>query len=94
MYIILLMGLDSIIKNNPDWDNNINSIYINNNICKSMKQINEALEKDFKNEEKNNKILKDYINKHNKNYKYVDEKEKKKKIKNIVIIIFNFLFFS
>ena len=76
------MGLDSIIKNNPDWDNNINSIYINNNICKSMKQINEALEKDFKNEEKNNKILKDYINKHNKNYKYVDEKEKKKKIKN------------
>jgi hypothetical protein len=41
------MGLDSIIKNNPDWDNNINSIYINNNICKSVKQINEALERNF-----------------------------------------------
>ena len=37
------MGLDSIITNNPDWDNNIS---------KSMKQINEALERDFKNEKK------------------------------------------
>ena len=75
------MGLDSIIKNNPNWDNNINSVYINNNICKTMKEINKALEEDFKNEEKNNKALKENIQKNKNNYKYVDEKEKQKKKK-------------
>jgi hypothetical protein len=73
------MGLDSIIKNNPNWDNNINSVYINNNIYRTMKEINKALEEDFKNEEKNNKTLKEYIQKNNKNYIKNDYKEKQKK---------------
>ena len=75
------MGLDNIIKNNPDWDNNVNSIYINNNICKTMKEINKALEEDFKNAEKNNKLLKEHLEKNNKNYIKISEKEKQKKKK-------------
>ncbi len=75
------MGLDSIIKNNPNWDNNINSVYINNNIYKTAKQINKALEEDFKNEAKNNKALKEHIQKNNKNYIKVDENEKLKQKK-------------
>jgi hypothetical protein len=73
------MGLDTIIKNNPNWDNNIDSVYINNNICKTMEEINKALEEDFKNEEKKNKALKENIQKNKNNY--VNEKEKQKKKK-------------
>lgn len=73
------MGLDSIIKNNPDWDNNVNSIYINNNICKSIKEINRALEEDFKNAERNNEALKRHLERNNPNYRKLSEKEKKKK---------------
>jgi hypothetical protein len=75
------MGLDSIIKNNPNWDNNINSVYINNNICKTIKEINKGLKEDFENEERNNRLLKEHIQKNKNNYKYVDEKEKQKKKK-------------
>jgi len=75
------MGLDSIIKNNPNWDNNINSVYINNNIFRTAKEINRALEEDFKNEERNNRLLKEHIQKQNRNYIKVDEKDKLKKKK-------------
>jgi hypothetical protein len=75
------MGLDSIIKNNPNWDNNINFIYINNGICRSIKEINRALKEDFINEERNNRLLKEHLQKQNRNYIKVDEKEKLKKKK-------------
>ena len=75
------MGLDNIIKNNPNWDNNINSVYINNNICKTMKEINKELEEDFKNGGKNTKYLKEQLEKNNDNYKKISEEEKKKKKK-------------
>ncbi len=76
------MGVDSIIKNNnPDWDNNVNSIYINNNICRTMKDINKALEEDLKNDGKHNKYLKEQLEKNSKNYKKISEEEKKKKNK-------------
>jgi hypothetical protein len=73
------MGLDNIIKNNPDWDTNVNSIYINNNICKSMKELNRALEKDFQNAERNNEMLKRHLEKQNPNFIKLSEKEKQKK---------------
>lgn len=75
------MGLDNIIKNNPDWDNTVDSVYINNNICKTMKEINKALEEDLKNGGKNNKYLKEQLEKNNKNYKKISEEEEKKKKK-------------
>jgi hypothetical protein len=68
------MGVDSIIKlNNPDWDNNVNSIYINNNICRSFKEINRSLEKDFTNER-----LKRELEKSSPNFKRISEEEKRK----------------
>ena len=73
------MGLDNIIKNNPDWDNNVNSIYIDNNICKSMKEINRALEEDFKSGGRNNKLLKELLEKRNPNFKRISEEEQRKK---------------
>jgi hypothetical protein len=75
------MGLDTIIKNNPDWDNNVNSIYINNNICKSIKEINRRLKEDFENGDKNNKYLKEHLQKSNKNFKKLTEEEEKKKMR-------------
>ncbi len=68
------MGVDSIIKlNNPDWDNNVNSIYINNGISRSMKKINRAIEEDFTNER-----LKRELEKRNPNFKKISEEEKRK----------------
>ncbi len=68
------MGVDSIIKlNNPDWDNNVNSIYINNGISRSMKKINRAIEEDFTNER-----LKRELEKRNPNFKRISEEEKRK----------------
>ena len=66
------MGVDSIIKlNNPDWDNNVNSIYINNGISRSFKEINRAIEEDCKNE-----LLKREVEKRNPNFKRISEEEK------------------
>jgi len=76
------MGLENIIKNsNPDWDNNVNSIYINNNICKSVKEINRALLEDLKNTAENNRRLKEHLERQNKNLQKLSEKEKKDKLK-------------
>jgi hypothetical protein len=75
------MGLDNIIKNNPNWDNTVNSVYIDNNICKTMKEINKALEEDFKNGGKNNKYLKEQLEKNNINYKKISKREEEKKNK-------------
>jgi hypothetical protein len=79
------MGLFDIIKNNPNWNNNVDSVYINNNICKTMKEINKGLEEEFKNQEKNNKNSKKYEEKQKereKKKKEKEEEENKNKNKN------------
>ena len=43
------MRFYNIIKNNPNWNNNIEYIYINNNICKITKQLNDILIKNLEN---------------------------------------------
>jgi len=77
------MGLDSIIKNNKNWDNNVNSVYINNNICKTFKEINRELEEDLKNGGKNTKYYEQNLERHNKNFKRLTEEEKKEKKKRV-----------
>ena len=67
------MGVYSIIKSNPDWDNNVNSIYIDNGISRSFKEINRSLEKDLKNER-----LKRELEKRSTNFKRISEEEKRK----------------
>jgi len=50
------MGIDTLIQNNnPNWDNNVDFIKIDNMICRSMKAINRALKKEL--EEKKKKGL-------------------------------------
>ena len=46
-----------------------------------MKEINKALEEDFKNGGKNNKYLKEQLEKNNINYKKISKKEEEKKNK-------------
>ena len=75
------MGLDNIIKNNPDWDNTVESVYINNNISKSIKEINRAIEEDLKSGGKNNKLLKELLEKRNPNFKRISEEEERKRKK-------------
>ncbi len=69
------MGLDNLIKNNPDWDNTVESVYINNGISRSMKEINRALE----NGARNNELLKRELEKRNPNFKRISEEEERKK---------------
>jgi len=69
------MGVDSIVKSNPDWDNNVNSIYINNGIRRSFKEINRSLEKDFTNERER---IKRELEKCSPNFKRISEEEKRK----------------
>jgi len=68
------MGLDNLVKNNPDWDNNVNSIYINNGI--SFKEINRAIKEDFTNER-----IKRELEKSSRNFKRISEEEKIKRKK-------------
>lgn len=78
------MGLEDIVKNNPNWDNNVNSIYINNNICKTKEQINKGLEEEFKNQEENNrrkKLTKAYIEKMKEKERAKKEEERERKYK-------------
>jgi len=50
------MGIDTLIQNNnPNWDNNVTFIKIDNMICRPMKAINRALKKEL--EEKKKKGL-------------------------------------
>jgi len=51
------MSVLEIIKNNRNWNNNVNSVCIDNGICKTAKEINEALEKKFKKEEKEKEMF-------------------------------------
>ena len=71
------MGLENIIKNDPDWNNNVNYIYINNNIHKSVEEINRALQEDFQNAAENNRRLAEHLERQNKNFKRLTKKKKK-----------------
>ena len=51
------MSVLEIIKNNRNWNNNVNSVCIDNGICKTAKEINEALEKKIKKEEKEKEMF-------------------------------------
>ncbi len=73
------MGLDNLVKNNPDWDNTVESVYINNGISRSMKEINRALEEDLKSGGKYTERLKRELEKNNKNFKRISEEEQRKK---------------
>jgi hypothetical protein len=55
--------MDLYKKKKQNKFNNVNSIYIKNNICKSMKELNRVLEKDFQNAERNNEMLKRHLEK-------------------------------
>lgn len=70
------MGLDKIIAEDKEWKSSVNHILIKNNICKTMKEINDALQKNINNS--NNKALIENLQKNNKNYKKVDEEKKNK----------------
>lgn len=72
------MGLDNIIEKDPEWRSSINYILIKNNICRTMKEINDSLNKSIDDKIKNNKpIFEDYKN-NNINYKKAEEIKKKK----------------
>ena len=78
------MGLDNIIKNDPEWNHNIEYIKIKNKNCKSMNEINNAI-KNLDNNNTNVKIYDKSLLKEIKEKEIKDkekEKEKKKKYKN------------
>ena len=65
------MRFYNIIKNNPNWNNNIEYIYINNNICKTTKKLNDILRKDLENGDRNRKSVIEQFQKNNKNYQKI-----------------------
>jgi hypothetical protein len=78
------MGIENIIKNNPNWNNSVESVYINNNIFKTKEEINKGLEEEFKNQEENNrrkKLTKAYIEKMKEKERTKKEKEEEKERK-------------
>jgi len=70
------MGIDTLIQNNnPNWDNNVDFIKIDNMICRSMKAINRALKKEL--EEKKKKGLSPQEIKEQKEKQRLIDKQKK-----------------
>lgn len=72
------MGFDNIIENNKEWKSSTNYILIKNNICKTMKEINDSLNKHIDEKKKNNKPLFENFQKNNVDYKKSEEYKKKK----------------
>jgi hypothetical protein len=74
------MGLDSMLENDKEYKSSINYILINNNVCKSMKEINYNLNKNIDEANRKGKSIYDDIRKNNPNYlKAVENKKKKDK---------------
>ena len=71
------MGFDNIIENNKEWKSSTNYILIKNNICKTMKEINDSLNKHIDEKKKNNKPLFENFQKNNVDYKKSEEYKKK-----------------
>jgi len=72
------MGFDNIIENDKEWKSSTNYIIIKNNICKTMKEINDSINKCIDDKKKNNKSLFENFEKNNVDYKKAEEYKKKK----------------
>ena len=72
------MGLDSIIDDDKEYKSSLNYILINNNVCKTMKEINYTLNKNIDDAQKKNKSVYEDFTKNNVNYKKAVENKKKK----------------
>ena len=72
------MGFDNIIENDKEWKSSTNYIIIKNNICKTMKEINDSINKSIDDKKKNNKSLFENFEKNNVDYKKAEEYKKKK----------------
>ena len=79
------MGLDSIIDNDKEYKSTLNYILINNNVCKTMKEINYIINKNIDDAQRRGTTLSEELKK-NKNYQIAlenkkknEEKEKKEK---------------
>ena len=75
------MGLDKMIEADKEWKSSVNYILIKNNISKTSKEINNSLQINLHKYNKNPKALIDSLQKHNKNYKKIDEDKKRKEEK-------------
>jgi hypothetical protein len=72
------MGLDSLFDNDKEYKSSLNYILVNNNVCKTMKEINYSLNKNIDDAQKKNKSLYEDIRKNNINYQKAVENKKKK----------------
>ena len=72
------MGFDNIIEKDKEWKSSLNYVLIKNNICKTMKEINDSLNKNIDDKKKNNKPLFEHFEKNNVDYKKSEEYKKKK----------------
>ena len=72
------MGFDNIIEADKEWKSSVNYILIKNNICKSMKEINDSLNKHIDEKRKNNRPLFENFQKNNIDYIKSEEYKKKK----------------
>ena len=77
------MGLDKMIEADKEWKSSVNYILIKNNISKTSKEINNSLQINLHKYNKNPKSLIDSLQKHNKNYKKIDEDKKRKEEKKL-----------
>ena len=72
------MGLDNIIDDDKEYKSTLNYILINNNVSKTMKEINYTLNKNIDDAHKSSKSLFEDFMKSNVNYKKSLENKKKK----------------
>jgi len=72
------MGLDSLFDNDNEYKSSLNYILVNNNVCKTMKEINYSLNKNIDDAQKKNKSIYEDIRKNNVNYQKAIENKKKK----------------
>lgn len=72
------MGLDSLYENDKEYKSSLNYILINNNVSKSMKEINYSLNKNIDDAIRRGVTLYDDIRKNNPNYQKAVENKKRK----------------
>jgi hypothetical protein len=72
------MGLDSIIDDDKEYKRTLNYILINNNVCKTMKEINYILNKNIDDAKRRGISLYDDIRRNNPNHQKALENKKKK----------------
>jgi len=70
------MGIDKLVEKDPEWKSSITYILIKNKICKTMKEINDAIDK-IVDDEKNNKHKFENLYKNNIDYKNAIEYKRK-----------------